>query len=873
MPTKVEITLYGPFSLKLDGEPVDLASRQLQKLLSYLALNAGKTIPRAALAGTLWLDSPERTARRNLRQYLWRLRRAIGDETLLTTRDTVAFNATIDYWLDVEVLEQSPADGDTGDLIEAVSVYRGELLPGFYDDWLLVERDRLQAIFEQRMQALLEKLTAEARWTDLVTWAEHWIAHAYAPEPAYRALMTAAAALGDLAGVARHYQRCQEALREDLGVAPSAETQTLFERLTRGERRTIIETPYDPTHASPKSNQLDQALPEGTVTFLFTDIQGSTDLLQALGDQYLTLLADHHRILRAVFARWKGQEVSTEGDSFFVSFPRATDAVAAAVEAQRALVAHNWPGGAQVQVRMGLHTGEPWHVEESYAGMDVHRAARIGDAGHGGQVLLSETTAALARGNLPEGVQLLDLGRHQLKDLPQPEQIQQLVIEGLPAEFPPLKSMGVVKSVETAERKPARLPAYLEEDRPEPERPLFVGREPELTRLDSYLEAVLDGQGQVAFLAGDAGSGKTSLLNAFTARAGQREPRLLLGWGAGNAFSGRGDPYLPFRKVLSTLTGDLEAEWATGTITSEQARTMWAAMPMVIEALLEYGPDLLETILPLRPLLARLASAYPGGHPLLEQLKVKSAGERPAGQTERPQLFEQVTATLRRLAQERPLILVLDDLQWADRGSLDLLFHLTRGLAGARILLLIAYRPDEVVAGESHPLRPLLDEFRRTYGDVWLDLNQPPGRPFVDELIDSEANRLDDSFRAMLTKRTSGHPLFTVELLRDMQERGDLVKDDAGAWLIGPALDWDALPARVEGAIAARIGRLDKELRGILRVAAVEGELFTAQIVARVQGIQDRQLLQTLSRELGEQHRLVQEDQTERYGQQLISLY
>ncbi|MGD8587065.1 MAG: DUF2791 family P-loop domain-containing protein, partial [Chloroflexota bacterium] len=477
------------------------------------------------------------------------------------------------------------------------------------------------------------------------------------------------------------------------------------------------------------------------------------------------------------------------------------------------------------------------------------------------------------RGNLPEGVQLLDLGRHQLKDLPQPEQIQQLVIEGLPAEFPPLKSMGVVKSVETAERKPARLPAYLEEDRPEPERPLFVGREPELTRLDSYLEAVLDGQGQVAFLAGDAGSGKTSLLNAFTARAGQREPRLLLGWGAGNAFSGRGDPYLPFRKVLSTLTGDLEAEWATGTITSEQARTMWAAMPMVIEALLEYGPDLLETILPLRPLLARLASAYPGGHPLLEQLKVKSAGERPAGQTERPQLFEQVTATLRRLAQERPLILVLDDLQWADRGSLDLLFHLTRGLAGARILLLIAYRPDEVVAGESHPLRPLLDEFRRTYGDVWLDLNQPPGRPFVDELIDSEANRLDDSFRAMLTKRTSGHPLFTVELLRDMQERGDLVKDDAGAWLIGPALDWDALPARVEGAIAARIGRLDKELRGILRVAAVEGELFTAQIVARVQGIQDRQLLQTLSRELGEQHRLVQEDQTERYGQQLISLY
>ena len=621
------------------------------------------------------------------------------------------------------------------------------------------------------------------------------------------------------------------------------------------------------------SNRPISDLPEGTVTFLFTDIQGSTQLLRTLGDKYIFLLAEHNRILHECFARWNGREVGTEGDSFFVSFLRSADAVSAVVEAQRALVAHDWPDGAEVCVRMGLHTGEPWNVEEGYAGIDVHRAARIGDVGHGGQVLLSETTAALVRGNLPDGVQLLDLGYHQLKNMQFPEHFQQLVIEGLPAEFPPLRSLRAIESTVPIEPKPARLPAFLAESEPEPERPIFVGRESELARLDDYLKAVLASQGQVAFLAGDAGSGKSSLVSAFATRAGHREPNLLVGRGICNAFSGRGDPYLPFRKVLSALTGDLEAEWAAGTVTSEQARAMWTAMPVAIEALMDHGPDLLDTIMPAAPLRRRLESAYPAGHPLLKRLGVKLAEDQPAGQTERAQIFEQVTATLRRLAEQRPVIIILDDLQWADRGSLDLLFHLARGLAGARILLLIVYRPDEVTTEADHPLRPLIDELRRGHGDVWLDLNQAPGRAFVDELIDSEANHLDDKFRERLVKRTAGHPLFTVELLRDMQERGDLVQDVVGAWTLGPTLDWDALPVRVEGTIEARIGRLDEELQDILSVAAVEGEVFTVQVVARVQEVQERQLLRTLSRELVKRHRLIQEDQTERYGGQLISLY
>ncbi|MGD9094105.1 MAG: adenylate/guanylate cyclase domain-containing protein, partial [Anaerolineales bacterium] len=182
-------------------------------------------------------------------------------------------------------------------------------------------------------------------------------------------------------------------------------------------------------------------LPEGTVTFLFTDIEGSTQLLSQLGDRYATLLDEHHQLMRATFTQWHGREIDTQGDAFFVAFPRALDAVSCVVEAQRALVVHQWPEDVTVRVRMGLHTGEPIVSRTGYVGMDVHRAARIAHVGHGGQVLLSETTTALVIDELPEGAELLDLGRHLLKDMRRPEHIRQLVIEGLPAEFPPLTSL------------------------------------------------------------------------------------------------------------------------------------------------------------------------------------------------------------------------------------------------------------------------------------------------------------------------------------------------------------------------------------------------------------------------------------------------
>jgi class 3 adenylate cyclase len=180
-------------------------------------------------------------------------------------------------------------------------------------------------------------------------------------------------------------------------------------------------------------------LPQGTVTFLFTDVEGSTRLLKELRDGYGDVLAEHQRILRGAFESAGGQEIDTQGDSFFVAFPRAKAAVTAAVAAQRALAAHRWPKSSAVRVRMGLHTGEPTVGDERYVGIGVHKAARVAAAAHGGQFLLSNTTRGLVEDVLPPNFRLVDLGEHRLKDIDLPERIFQLNAPGLPHRFPPLR--------------------------------------------------------------------------------------------------------------------------------------------------------------------------------------------------------------------------------------------------------------------------------------------------------------------------------------------------------------------------------------------------------------------------------------------------
>ena len=229
------------------------------------------------------------------------------------------------------------------------------------------------------------------------------------------------------------------------------------------------------------------SLPVGIVTFLFTDIEGSTRLVQELGPDYLPVLELHGELMRSAITAAGGVVVSTEGDSFFAVFDSPVAAVAAATEAQRRLAATSWPSGIEVKVRMGLHTGEGILGGDNYAGLDVHRAARIAGAAHGGQIVVSAATAVLAGESLPPGVTMRDLGSHRLKDLANPEPLRQVVIEGLRSDFPPLQSLDAM---------PHNLPVQLT---------TFVGR-PEV---EAVMEAVRTAR--LVTLTGPGGTGKTRL--------------------------------------------------------------------------------------------------------------------------------------------------------------------------------------------------------------------------------------------------------------------------------------------------------------------------------------------------------------------------
>ncbi|HET7465442.1 MAG TPA: adenylate/guanylate cyclase domain-containing protein [Candidatus Dormibacteraeota bacterium] len=229
-------------------------------------------------------------------------------------------------------------------------------------------------------------------------------------------------------------------------------------------------------------------LPSGSVTFLFTDIEGSTKLMQEIGDAYVQVQVDHHAILRKAFQSRKGAELRTEGDSFFCVFQSALDACGAAADAQRGFAEHAWPEGGAIRVRIGLHTGEAPLVGNEYIGLDVHHAARVASAAHGGQVVISEATRSLVAESLPADLSVKDLGVHRLKDLARPERLYQLVIEGVPDTFPALR---------TLDTTPNNLPTQLTS---------FVGREAEAAEAKKLLAGT-----RLLTLTGPGGIGKTRL--------------------------------------------------------------------------------------------------------------------------------------------------------------------------------------------------------------------------------------------------------------------------------------------------------------------------------------------------------------------------
>ncbi|MCA9899991.1 MAG: AAA family ATPase [Ardenticatenaceae bacterium] len=395
-------------------------------------------------------------------------------------------------------------------------------------------------------------------------------------------------------------------------------------------------------------------------------------------------------------------------------------------------------------------------------------------------------------------------------------------------------------------------PTFLEEPSAVPQHP-FVARQAELAILHEQLETAVSGQGGIFFITGEAGSGKTTLVREFSRRAQTSHPQLLCLFGNCLAHVGNSNPYLPFRTAVSMLAGNIEPHWHSGLLSRPQAAQLWQRQTQTQQILHDQGPNLAGIFF--TPTETRQqSSAVP------------------------PQfiLFEQLTNVLRAVSRQFPILLLLDDLQWIDPGSMDLLFHLSQQIAGYPILVVGAYRPEEVdnlpTSGERHPLHRLVHELQTQSGES-IALNRVAGRPFVDAWLDCEPNQLDESFRQTLLHQTKGNPLFTVELVAALKERGGLVRSSEGFWQAGKTIPWELLPARAEAMIAERIERLSLPIQQVLSVAAVQGEQFIAETVANIVNAQPHTLLRQFSQELGRIHRLVQATGRQLVNGQHISLY
>ena len=483
-------------------------------------------------------------------------------------------------------------------------------------------------------------------------------------------------------------------------------------------------------------------LTAGTITMLFSDIEGSTALLRKLGDRYADALSAQRALLRAAFADCGGQEMGTEGDSFFVVFGSAADAVRCCVAAQRALSGHDWPGGIPVRVRMGLHSGEPVRHDDGYVGLDVHRTARIAAVVHGGQVVLSETTRQLAGSRLPAGASLRDLGLYRLKDIEAPEHLYQLVAAGLPERFPPLKST----LAETA--APAAAGAAP-----------IVGRVAERKALLAAYARVVAGRPQVLLITGAAGIGKTRLVEELCAQAESAAggARVLLGESA--PLAGAALAYGPFVAALRDQAGWLLADDRT--------------------------PDMLAA---------------------------------------RHRLFVRVLELLAGLAAGSPVVLVLEDLHWADDSSRELLAFLAVRLRDQPVMLVGTLREEELAGGVGQ----------------WLaELER---RPRVTRL---RLGRLADGEIAELV--TGLLPAGTASADRVTAVIGAADGNPLYAWELAHA-DPQALPASITDAVLAKAAGLTAQARTVVNQVCVADGGMSHELLAAAVPLPQKRLLASARR-------------------------
>ncbi len=437
----VDYRILGSLEASRAGVPLSLGGAKQRAVLAVLLMGANRVVTTDELVEALWPEHPPGKPQTAIQGYVSQLRKTLQPDrpfdVILTEPAGYRLPVQSDeldlYRLESllrsgrETLERNRADEASSTFAEALSLFRGPPLVDFtYDSWAQAEIGRLE---ELRLTCLEERIEADlqlGRHGELVGEIEALVAGHPLRERLRGHLMLALYRSGRQSEALAAYQEARRVLVEEFGIDPTRALQEL-------ERKILLQEPsLDLAHAPRQAAEA-----AGELTLLFTDIEGSTRLVHRLGPSYAHVLVEHRRLLREALESHHGRIVDNYGDCFFAAFEQPRDGAEAAAAGQRALAGYPWPDGLPLRVRMGLHIGEPVPVENGLVGLDVHRASRICDAAHGGQILVSKELAdRLADGDV-EGVEARDLGEHLLKDLTQPEHLFQLVARDLANEFPP----------------------------------------------------------------------------------------------------------------------------------------------------------------------------------------------------------------------------------------------------------------------------------------------------------------------------------------------------------------------------------------------------------------------------------------------------
>jgi class 3 adenylate cyclase len=911
----VEFLLLGPLVVRDDrGREVRLSSRKQRLLLSLLLLHAGEVVSRQLLFEALWPEGAPATAATALQGHVSRLRRLLGTGRLVTEAPGYRLEPgedVVDIVVFERLLAEAPALTEASlraeRLRSALALWRGRPLPEFAaEEFARAELERLDGLWALALEERLAAELDDGRAVELVPELEPLVRARPLQERLRALLMLALYRAGRQADALEAYRAGRELLVDELGVEPGPELQQL-------QRRILGHDPALGAGVTGEAAAPREGLPEGTVTTLFTDIEGSTRLLRKLGTPaYREELELHHELLRRVFTRHGGREVELQGDGFHVAFARASAAVAAAAELQLALAEADWPHGEAIRVRVGLHTGEPAAVDVLYVGLDIHRAARVTAAAHGGQVLLSETTAALVRDELPPELELRDLGRYRLKDFPQPQRLYQLGA----GTFPPVRTLGheeaATRQVADDEASSASTAAVASARRRRVTIASFalVGlgddRDAEVVerRLQAFFEhtsaVVRRHGGTVQVFTGDTvvaafgfptayeddglravraaldvrtelatpvsagvssgevvtGSGRAIgepgvvasrlqrqaeageiLIGASTWRlvrdavrvevlAGGDRYRLLEVIGGAAPFARRDEtPFVGRDDELSRL------EQAFGRCTDDRRCCLFTVLGpagvgksrLAAEAHLRFGDRarILTghclpygegiTFWPLREMIeqafgAEFESAVPGAVAGL-------IGDEPAG-VALEESFLAVRHTFEKLADERPLVVIVEDLHWAESTLLDLIEQLADLVRDAPILLLCLARLELLdrrpgwAGGKTNATSILLDS-----------LSDAASRELAAWLAASED--VSEQACASAVKLAEGNPLFLEQLIVHARDRS--VADEA-------------LPPTIDALLTARLDRLAPAELELAERAALIGRDFDLDAVGALAG-------------------------------------